>query len=335
MHSMSGRSVTVDECTPQTTISELIKKLRERLSDRDNKRTIVLLKNDTFEELTGTTLGDNDITSATELQVIFKDPEMGNYEEDKVKCVNPEPITEKLHNWIETTKIHGRKIFPTAVLKQTSKEEIDCTELVTEHNHWKTGEKCIFFLQMTRTEHFKEWRSDSSTMKGYNGTIQYKSGIELKSQRPNRKPLPPPIHYQYFNSREAERQELLPANMSSIEGILHKIEIDIDLENLQTNEIKYKREFQIYVILKGPITIRDRDGAIKHSSQDPEAKCRVQYDNIKLCNSKSNKNQEIWNTFNASLPDASLPDASLLGGRRAKRTQKKRKAHRRTHKKRA
>lgn len=323
MHSMTGHSVTVDKCTPDTTISHLIKKFRESLSDRDNKRKFVLSKIDPPGELTGT-LGDNDITSDTTLEALFVGAEMGSYEKDIIKCVNPESITGKLHNWIETTKIYGKKIFPRAITgsKQIFKENIDCTELVTEHNHWRTGEECVFFLTMTRPDHFKEWQSDSSEMKGYNGPIDYKSGIEFKSKELKKRS--PPMYYEYSNSLDAERHELLPENMSSIQGTLHKIKIKIGLEKQDRIGVDYKREFQIYVILKGPITIYNPNGTVKYSSQDPQATCRVQYDSIMLCNSQGANSQGQFNTLNINQ-----------GGRRAKRTQKKRKAHRRTHKKRA
>lgn len=319
IRSMTGLSVTVD-CTPETTISDLIEKFRERLSDRDNKRTIVLSKLDPPGELNGT-LGDNNITSETTLEVLFTGPEMRNYENDIIKCVNPEPITGKLHDWIENTKIHGKKIL-TAVKKAQFKENIDCTDLVTEHNNWRTGEECVFFLTMTRPEHFKEWQSDSSTMKGYTGPIDYQSGIKFKSKE--LKEISPPMYYQYYNSLGAIRHDHLPDDMSSIRGTLHNIKINIGNEKQDRIGVEYKREFQIYVILNGPITIYNPDGKITYSSNDPQATCRVLYDSIMLCNSQGANSQGKFNTLNINR-----------GGKRAKRTQKKRKAHRRTHKKRA
>ena len=63
MKDLVGHSVSV-ECTPETSVSYLIEKFREieNLSEMYKNQTIILIKNNSSEELTGT-LESNNIDS--------------------------------------------------------------------------------------------------------------------------------------------------------------------------------------------------------------------------------------------------------------------------------
>ena len=87
----------------------------------------------------------------------------------------------------------------------------------------------------------------------------------------------------------------------------------------------YKRQFEICVILKGPIEICEPNGTVKYSSDDPTALCRVQYDSIMTCNPQGELN----------IPNKSQGGRRAKQTKRTKRSKNKRKTIRRTHKKRA
>jgi len=246
----------------------------------------------------------------------------------------PDPIAEKLHHFIEDHP----PLFPFKAVKkeQFLQSQIDCTELVTEHNNWNINEESTFVLTTTRNPHSEIWVSDVIEMPApnkkdapYVGPIKYISGFEaLKGM---------PMAYTYSETQHDDRErEVVPQtlryqDMESIKGRLDKIVLEIgNKKQPQDEEAGYKREFELYVILKGPIEICDPRGTVKYSSEDPTATCRVTYDSIKTCDPESDENQKKVNTRNVSQ-----------GGRRAKRTKRtkrsknKRKMIRRTHKKRA
>jgi hypothetical protein len=315
---LAGHSVTVD-CTPDTPISHLINKFRERLPYIENKRKFILTKKGSPDELTGT-LRDNDITGIINDEIILFVVYTG-WGPDMIKCINREPIIEKLHHWIEDKiKFKAGKI-------PAHKDNIDCTALVTEHNNWTVDTECLFFLTMNQPSEFKTWESESIIMPApnkkddpYVGPIEYQSGMDYKKRTHAH------MYYYYSKKLDAERQMLIPKNMAHIRGTLYKIIINIT--NKKDSSTGYKREFEIYVVLKGPIEIYEPDGTVKYSSDDPTALCLVQYDSIMMCNSKGELN---------------IPNNSQ-GGRRAKQTKRtkrtkrsknKRKMIRRTHKKRA
>ena len=312
---LKGNSVTVD-CTPDTPISYLINKFRERLPHIENKRKFILTKNGSPDELTGT-LRDNDITGKINSEIILFAVYTG-WGPDMIKCINREPITEKLHHLIED------KIKFKAGTRPAHKENIDCTALVTEHNNWTVDTECLFFLTTNQPSEFKTWKSESITMHApdkkvgpYVGPIEYQSGIDYKIKTHSH------MNYYYSKKLDAERKMLIPKNMAHIRGTLSKIIINIT--NKKDSPTGYKREFEIYVVLKGPIEIYEPDGTVKYSSDDPTASCLVQYDSIMMCNPQGELN----------IPNNSQGGRRAKQTKRTKRSKNKRKTIRRTHKKRA
>jgi len=345
LQTLFGDKSTEIDCTPNTTIQQLINKFHETY--RDNKRKSYLKKLDSLEELTGT-LGENNITGDTTLIVVYREKESDI--SDIIKCINPNPIAEKLHHFIEDhPPLFG---FKAVKGEQVLQREIDCTTIVTEHNNWTINTECLFFLTTTRNSDSEIWVSDEIKMPPpnkkdapYVGPIKYISGFEAFKRTP--------MTYTYSETqhddreREVEPQTLRYQHMTSIKGTLDSIVLQISNKNVSAKskpksksnntpnneKLKpmtyYQREFQIYVILKGPIEICDPDGTVKYSSDDLTARCRVMYDSIMICNSTNDINQQRFNKLKINQ-----------GGKRTKRTctkrtYKKRKAHRRTHKKRA
>jgi hypothetical protein len=312
---MRGRRVPVD-CTPNTPISDLLNKFRVILPSMQKRQVIALMKDDLSRVDLSGTVGTNNISGGDNLEAFY----MGI-----LSCINPDPIAEKLHHFI----VHNKQRFPfKAVMKEQFLPEIDCTELVAEHNNWNVNEESTFILTTTRNPRSEIWVSDVITMSGYKGPIKYISGFEVLKGMP--------MTYTYSETQhddrehEVEPQTLRYQDMESIKGRLDKIVLKIgNKKQSQDEDAGYHREFELYVILKGPIEICDPRGTVKYSSDDPTATCRITYDSIKTCDTNSDENQKKVNTRNVSQ-----------GGRRAKQTKRtkrsknKRKMIRRTHKKR-
>lgn len=321
---IGGRRITI-ECTSDTPISHLINTFRKGVSSMHKRKEIVLMRDDySLINLSGT-VGDNEIHDGDELVVVYK---------GILSCINPQPISETLHHWIE----HTDSTFKFKHDKRRAYRPFqECTDLLTEYNNWTKDEQYIFFL--TERPQFDDIYTFDSTMNGYNGPIDYASKKSDSTLTNDIKYNPTP--------------DILPqmGNMSSIRGTLNDIIIEVIqtpifqipiTQNKQTNNekseskpefIKYIREFKIYVILIGPIEICNSKGTIIYSSNDLEIECQIPYDNILMCNSQGmlnipNNNQGILNIPNNSQ-----------GGRRTKRTKhtkrskNKRKTTRRTHKK--
>ena len=310
MRDLGDRRITV-ECTSDTPISHLINTFREGFSSMHKRKEIVLVREDYSQINLSGTVGDNEISDGDELVVVYN---------GVLSCINPEPIAETLHRWIE----HKDSTFKFKHDKRRAYRPFqECTDLLTEYNNWTKDAQYIFFL----TEHpqFDDIYTFNSTMNGYNGPIDYASKKPDSTLTYDIKYMPAPYRLPLIK------------DMSSIRGTLNDIIIEViqtPVEKSESNNkkseskpefIKYKREFKIYVILLGPIEICNSKGTVIYSSNDPEIECHVPYDNILMCNSRGELN---------------IPNNSQ-GGRRAKRTKRtkrsknKRKTIRRTHKKRA
>jgi len=320
---MGGQTVKV-LCTPDTTVSYLINKFRDNISPF-YKRHIILLFNETSPVKLNGTPNPLDVMGTLKSNGIKPDTELFAKYNGIKTCINSEPIAQHLHPWIQNEGTTFLSKFRVA--KNPTVRNYDCTDLLTELNNWNKGEEYVFFLTETRSPHFKTWTSDdinmpkSKEVKSYDGPIDYISGL---SKRNNIS-----MYYEYYPNGPGRLHQAPSTNMVSIRGTLDKITINITQSKQSNADAGYKREFKIYVNLKGPIEIRKANGTIEYSSNDPDAVCNVPYDSIMMCDIQGQLNKPI----------------KSLGGKRTKRTRTKRtrtkrtrtkrKAHRRTHKNRA
>jgi len=317
---MTGRRVLVD-CTPNKPISDLLNKFRVILPPMQKRQVIALMKDDLSRVDLSGTVGTNNISGGDNLEAFY----MGI-----LSCINPNPIAEKLHHFI----VHNKKQFPFKAVKGTQilPSKIDCTELVAEHNNWNVNEESTFILTTTRNPRSEIWVSDVTEMPGYKGPIKYISGFEAFKGTA--------MAYTYSEAqhddreREVQPQTLRYQDMESIKGRLDKIVLEIgNKKQPEDEDAVYHREFELYVILKGPIEICDPRGTVKYSSDDPTATCRIIYDSIKTCDTNSDENQKKVNTRNVSQGGRRAKQTTQT--KRTKRSKNKRKTIRRTHKKRA
>ena len=303
---LGGQTVKV-QCTPDTPVSYLIDKFRDNISPFYKKHSILLF-NETSPLKSNGTPKPLDVMGTLKSNGIEHQAELFAKYNGIITCIDHEPIAQHLHPWIEgMTEFKFARPFKVA--KGPTERIDDCTDLLTTLNNWNKGEEYVFFLTETRSPHFKAWSSERSEMGRYEGSIDYISGLSKRNDLP--------MYYEYYPTRI--KHQAPSTNMVSIRGTLDKITINITQSKQSNAAAEYNREFEIYVNLKGPIEIRKANGMIEYSSNEPDAVCNVPYDSIMMCNSQGQLN---------------IPKQSL-GGTRTKRTHKKRKAHRRTHKKRA
>ena len=323
---LAGQSFTVEECTPDMPVSDLISQFRDNISPMYKRQIILLFKDDgSSVELDGTstplnvmgTLKSNGIEHDTKLFAIYK---------FWVSCINPEPIPEPnpelipkpivghLHHWIENNINKFKPKFDPKKVSQLGRE-VDCTDFFKQYNKWDNG-KHSFFLTSAQMPQFNNIDTvETNTHTNEPNLIGYKSDLSGTL-----------AYIKYSPNQLGQLTRELMANNIFVRGNLHKVKLIIN-QKKGTQGRTLDRGFEIYVILKGPIEICRPNGDIQYSSNNPDAECKIPYDYIEMC----------------SEPAEFYMSNNTQGGRRVKRlkrtpstkrTQKKIKT-RHTHKKRS
>ena len=313
---LAGQSVTV-QCTSDTPVSYLISQFRDNISPMYKRHLILLLKDDRSEvELNGT-LKSNGIEHDTNLFAIYK---------FWVSCINPEPIAGHLHHWIENNiRTFKPKFNPKIPPPPTWVKTADCTDFFKQYNKWENG-KHSFFLTAAQMGQFDmittvESITDNIELISIGYKSELSKPLKSKSNKTSAYVEQTSAYVEYRPNELGQLTRQLMANDIFVRGNLDRVQITIN-QKKGTQGRTFDRGFEIYVILKGPIEICKPNGDIQYSSNNSDAECKIPYDYIEMCSSPA----EFYMSNNTQ------------GGRRVKRTkrtQKKRKTQRRTHKKRA
>ena len=316
----AGHYITT-QCTADTLVSSLIEQFRQEARRKNGSRPpknmarqeifLVRAGNIDGTRLEMGTLRSNGIEANIDLAVYYK---------GEAACIKPELLAQQLHQWIEGGNIEFNTPFQP-VNEHTVHTARNGLALLAEYNGWTRGTQYIFFLTNTQLPSLREPTTFTSDTMEENGTINY---ISLVSQFN----IPLMVAY-YPNGMQHLNNNIEVTNYSSIRGTLEDIRIFIDQEkenkpsaNHNDPHEGYKRNYVINIILRGPIEIRNPNGTIKASFDDPNGMGSINYETILMCGDHGQPN----------IPNR----GNLAGGRRSKRTkrsQKKRKT-RRTRRKR-
>jgi len=315
---LGGQSITIT-CTHDTPVSYLIDQFRQKVSSIYKTQLIFLFKEDEpILEPNGTlkppldvtkTLKNERITRETRLFAIYK----------WISCMNPEPIAEYLHQWIENnTKEFTPKFNPIKATAKTARHpHANITTFLAKHNKWDVGEEHLFYLTNTQIPYFNKIQRIESTTIGYVSDVSKMTSRKVEGIDVDNYPSDTYVDY-YPNGVNGRMDQLAPNNIS-IQGTLDRIEINIK-QTATEQPRTFIRSFKMYVILKGPIeieTVNIFHKSKKYTSDHPDAMVKIPYDFITMC---SPVEQNVHNNSHG-------------GKRRTKRTQKKRNIRQRTYKK--
>jgi hypothetical protein len=315
MFDIAGYYITT-QCTAETLVSSLIEQFRQeahkenglRYPETSKRQEIFLVRAGNIDgtRLEMGTLRSNGIEANIDLAVFYK---------GEIACIKPEPIAQQLHQWIQGGNIEFSTPFEP-VDRHTFHIGRNGLAPLAEYNGWTRGTQYVFFLTNAQLPSFNAPITFTSNTMEENGDINY---ISIASQFK----LPLTVAY-YPNGMQSLNNNIDVTDYSSIRGTLEDVQIDISQKkgNKPSAIHKYSlegytREYIINVILRGPIEIRNADGTIKASFDDPNGMGSIQYETILMCGDHGQPN----------IPNR----GNLAGGRRtkrSKRSQKKRKTRR-------
>jgi hypothetical protein len=321
MFDIAGYHITI-QSTAETLVSSLIEQFRQearhngsRLPETSKRKEIFLVRAGNIDgtRLEMGTLRSNGIEANIDLAVFYK---------GEVACIKPELLAQQLHQWIEGRNIEFSKPFEP-VDEHTLHIGRNGLDLFAEYNGWTRGTQYVFFLTNAQLPSLREPMTFTSNTMEENGDINYISTISQFK-------LPLMVAY-YPNGMQQLNNYIKVTDYSSVRGILEDVKITIGQTkgNKPSSIHKYSlegytREYVINVILRGPIEIRNANGTIKASFNDPNGMGSINYETILMCDDRGQPN----------IPNK----GNLAGGRRSKRTKRsknKRKTRRRTRRNRA
>jgi hypothetical protein len=318
---MAGNMITIEGYN-NNTVSDLIiqfhEKFRTQFGDKlsnikKRQGSILLMDNGSTLEPTDT-LGNKGIGEGTELHIIYKGTltcSCRNIPGSRVSNISP-----RLHYWIES---YDEKHGTTFMQPDDPRQQIELGRSITKPisdrlekiNNWNQGANYVFLLTDAYLHDYgTRMRVMSSTHRETEpNVIYYSDNADNKMM----------VRYYPRRTRDASIfEDITVKNNFSVRGTYHITNLSIHQTKVRGD---YIRRFVISVILLAPIEICDADGDILATLDDPEGYCVLPYDYIVNCQS------------DGQFP---MPNkGNLAGGRRSKRSQKKRKTRRRTHKKRA
>jgi len=270
---LAGHHITIPS-TPHTPLTNLIETFREAVPNSKKKRIIL-----TWEDrrLKRGTLGDNGIHNTVTLFVIYA---------ENTACIDPEPITPYLYEWIEEghilfydpTHMEEQEAVPMADIPLPHRPKTyhaDCTELLAEYNEWTIGEEYRFFLTDAppRVQRSFPWyRFENAVEK--NRIIRYVPFVGPDF------PLNITLYQHGIPSDSHGLMELGP--FSSVKGTLHAIKLHVTIKPTRND---YECKYHFNVFLKGPIKIRD-DRGVFVDSFNKEVVCMIKYDQIVTCDDR-------------------------------------------------
>jgi hypothetical protein len=350
------------------TVFELMGKLRETLPNSEKGMEIKLMlpipENGNrsainFSKLTlkpGDILGDKGIVDGTELSVV--------YNKISPSCVIPfpkgEPFFEHLHGWIEAQNKEDRIDFNPPFRTETqARANMNAswaaqfgtsgprippvggdsfkkhyasrnTSLLVNHNNWNWDEPHLFFLTNAEIDNFETRRRFPSAIMDfpvmYHSDISYSQPYPLSQNKVN-------LTYSPVGISSPEQQTITIPNNSSIKGTLSEITISIMQMYKGTF---YSRSCSIWIILSGPIVIRDPSGEILLSLDNTNSVCWIPYEIIMMCNAnrKLRLSRSALEAINVTNPNNYINNTNnsgnKTGGRRrtarVKRSKNKRKS---------
>lgn len=251
LRDLLGHTITIPS-TPNTIVFFLIKQFREVIPIK-NKRIILTSEKGPLKR---GTLGKNGIRDTITLMVVY---------DKNTACIQPEPIALYLHEWIDYEFIIFEKPLENDPKEMT--HHADCTDLIAEHNGWIKDQEYLFFLTAAPLQDPMSFLSEQ-----FERTIRYEPLTDRDS----------PLNIMLFPDGVGEdpTQELMRLTpFSSVRGTLHRITLKI---NKTREERDYVFKYQFYVILQGPIEIRDPQGTLL-LSLDAHARYMIRYDQIVRC----------------------------------------------------
>jgi hypothetical protein len=287
LHDFPGNTITIPS-TSHTPLTNLIETFREVVPNSKKKRIIL-----TWEDrrLKRGTLGDNGIHNTVTLFVIYT---------ENTACIDPEPITPYLYEWIEEGHIllydptHQEQdeqdeqeepepiLIPMADIPLPHRPKTyhaDCTELLAEYNEWTIGEEYRFFLTDAppRVQRSFPWYRFENTVEK-NRIIRYVPFVGPDF------PLNITLYQHGIPSDSHDLMWLGP--FSSVKGTLHSIKLHVTIKPLPApTHGDYECKYHFNVFLKGPIEIRD-DRGVFVDSFNKEVVCMIKYDQIVTCDDR-------------------------------------------------
>jgi hypothetical protein len=317
---MIGQDIIIENCKDDTRVSYLIdnvRRIKKRMmknADDENNYTrpvLTMRSNNSFKRLkANSTLGENKIVNGTVLDVLYNlDPschhpflsgntfpaelhrciENGDEEMDHItfKMSLSSGILEKERSNTEA-QATAHKFYNEHKLGQLQPLNLsgmtdlalhnpvnintdaarNISPLLVYHNEWKWDKETLFYLSNTPKDHFKSIDLPSNITKK---SIRYEpfSGYYEDNDK---------FALLYSESEIKKGKSILVQNGSSVQGILKGITLRI----LQTYGTEYyRRVFDIYVHLEGPITIIGPDNVPLKTSNITSI--RVPYHYIVMC----------------------------------------------------
>jgi len=271
---LAGHHITIPS-TPYTPLTTLIETFRKTAKIPNSKKKRIIL---TWEDrrLKRGTLEDNGIHNTATLFVIYA---------ENTACIDPEPITPYLYEWIEEGHIlfcdpthQEQEAVPMADIPLPHRPKTyhaDCTELLAEYNEWTIGEEYRFFLTDAppRVQRSFPWyRFENAVEK--NRIIRYVPFVGPDF------PLNITLYQQGIPSDSHDLIWLGP--FSSVKGTLHSIKLHVTIKPTRND---YECRYHFNVFLKGPIEIRD-DRGVFVDSFNKEVVCMIKYDQIVTCDDR-------------------------------------------------
>ena len=150
--------------------------------------------------------------------------------------------------------------------------------LLVNYNHWRFDREILFFLSTSQPTILQNLgQSQPYGSDKMNGPVEYV--IDTGYRR-----APAPIQYFKFG-RGNTREDINITDGSSVRGTLTGMQLIIDqMAHTGIDDISYSRRCTIIVELRGYIEIREPNGTIKISHNNPHAICYVPYEQIIMCN---------------------------------------------------
>jgi len=342
---LAGHHITIPS-TSYTPLTTLIETFREtaNIPNSNKKKRIILTWED--RRLKRGTLGDNGIHNTATLFVVYA---------ENTACIDPEPITPYLYEWMEEGHIllydptrqeqeeqDEQEAVPMADIPlphQPKTYHADCTELLAEYNEWTIGEEYRFFLTDAppRVQRSFPWyRFENAVEK--NRIIRYVPFVGPDF------PLNITLYQHGIPSDSHDLMWLGP--FSSVKGTLHSIKLHVTIKPTRND---YECKYHFNVFLKGPIEIRD-DRGVFVDSFNKEVVCMIKYDQIVTCDDRGPMIPDAVASAVASAVEEAVANAVALqeaatevananaveaanrnqGGRRSRRSRSKKRKTRRT-----
>ena len=366
---LAGAIETI-ECSSDMNIQGLIDKLRQTLPNSEKGMEINLMlpipENGNGADVNFSTLKlkpsdileKKGIMDGTELNVF--------YNNISPSCIHPFPngetFHEHLHRWIEEQDEKKRIDFdPPFKTEEQARANMNAawatqvgpngppripapggdslrkhhairnTSLLVNHNDWTWDQPHLFFLTNSEIDNFERRQQFPSATMGipvaYYSEMTYSQPYPRSQNKVN-------LIYSPVGISSPEQDTITIPNNSSIKGTL--TEITIAIMQMYKND-HYTRSFTIWIILSGPITIRDPNGEILLSLDNSKAVCWVPYDLILMCNANNKLplSRNALQAANVSNPNnyinsGNTNSGNKTGGRRRtkrlKRSKNKRKS---------